>query len=188
MSLINAQQALTVLNAAELICSPEEVARAFDRMAIQITRCLKHLDPLMLVVMNGALVPAAQLFTRLDFPFQIDYLHATRYRGAIEGSDLNWIVQPHLGLEGRVVMVVDDIFDEGITLRAIVTHLRQCKAEAVYSAVLVNKQHDRKVPDLKVDFIGLQVQDRYVFGCGMDYKEYWRNLPAIYAVNDSAAF
>jgi hypoxanthine phosphoribosyltransferase len=54
----------------------------------------------------------------------------------------------------------------------------------VYSAVLVDKRHDRKAPGLTVDFVGLEVPDRYVFGCGMDYKEYWRQLPAIYAIRD----
>lgn len=185
MSAINAQKALAVLNNAELICSREDVERALDCMAVEITRRLKHLDPLVLVVMNGAFMPAAHLFTRLDFPFQIDYLHVTRYRGATEGRELNWIVPPRCPLQGRVILVVDDIFDEGATLKAILAHLRQCQAEAVYSAVLVNKQHDRKVAELEVDFIGLQVKDRYVFGCGMDYKEYWRNLPAIYAANES---
>jgi len=80
--------------------------------------------------------------------------------------------------------VVDDIFDEGDTLKAILDELRQQDVAEIYSAVLVNKRHDRKVADLTVDFVGLEVPDRYVFGCGMDYKEYWRNLPAIYAARE----
>ena len=84
--------------------------------------------------------------------------------------------------QGSVVLVVDDIFDEGDTLKAILDQVRRQGAAAVYSAVLVNKRHERKVPGLTVDFVGLDVPDRYVFGCGMDYKEYWRQLPAIYAV------
>lgn len=82
------------------------------------------------------------------------------------------------------MLVIDDIFDEGDTLKAIVAEVRRQGAAAVYSAVLVNKRHDRKAAGLTVDFVGLEVPDRYVFGCGMDYKEYWRNLPAIYAVRD----
>ena len=87
-------------------------------------------------------------------------------------------------MTGQVVLVVDDIFDEGDTLKAIVGEVRQQGAAAVYSAVLVNKRHDRKVLGLTVDFVGLEVPDRYVFGCGMDYKEYWRQLPVIYAARD----
>lgn len=82
------------------------------------------------------------------------------------------------------MLVIDDIFDEGDTLNAILEEVRRQGATAIYSAVLANKQHNRKAPGLTVDFVGLEVPDRYVFGCGMDYKEYWRQLPAIYAARD----
>jgi hypoxanthine phosphoribosyltransferase len=128
------------------------------------------------------------LFTRLGFPFQIDYVHATRYGDTTAGRELNWLVSPHVSVQGRVVLVVDDIFDEGKTLQAILTYLRQSQAQEIYSAVLVNKKHNRKAPGLNVDFIGLEVEDRYVFGFGMDYKAYWRNLPDIYAVGKTMLF
>jgi hypoxanthine phosphoribosyltransferase len=183
MAAINAEQAKKLLKDADLIHSYERIGKALDEMALEITHRLQHDDPLILVVMNGALVPAAHLFTRLNFPFQIDYVHATRYGDTTEGRELNWLVSPHVSVRGRVVLVVDDIFDEGKTLQAILAYLRQSQAQEVYSAVLVNKKHNRKAPGLCVDFIGLEVEDRYVFGFGMDYKEYWRNLPDIYSVN-----
>lgn len=182
MAVINAEQAQRVLESADLLCARTRIEQALDDMAFEITRRLQHCDPLVLVVMNGALVPAAHLFTRLSFPFQVDYMHATRYGDSTTGKELNWLVSPHVAVQGRVVLVVDDIFDEGATLQAILDYLRQSHAQAVYSAVLVNKKHNRKAPGLCVDFIGLEVEDRYVFGFGMDYKEYWRNLPNIYAV------
>lgn len=178
------QQVLSVLKNAELLWSAEEVATALDRMAVAITARLRDADPLVLVVLNGALIPAAQLLTRLDFPLQISYLHATRYRGATRGGALNWLARPTIPVQGRRVLVVDDIFDEGTTLKAILDDLRDSGAEEIYSAVLVNKIHHRKAPDLVVDFIGLEVEDRYVFGFGMDYQEYLRNLPGIYAVRE----
>lgn len=182
---IGPDQALAVLRNADLLWSAEAVAAALDRMAAAITVQLRDANPLVLVVLNGALIPAAQLLTRLDFPLQISYLHATRYRGATRGGELNWLARPTLPLEGRIVLVVDDIFDEGATLKAILDDLRRRGAEQVYSAVLVNKRHNRKAPDMRVDFIGLEVEDRYVFGCGMDYQEYLRNLPAIYALRET---
>lgn len=185
MAPISPEEALAVLRNADLLCSAEEVTAALDRMATAITARFKDRNPLVLVVMNGALIPAAQLLIRLDFPFQIGYLHATRYRGAIHGSELHWIARPSFPVEERVVLVVDDIFDEGTTLKAIIDDLRQSGAREVYSAVLVNKLHNRKEPGLVVDFVGLEVADRYVFGCGMDYKEYLRNLPGIYAVKET---
>lgn len=179
---ISAEEALAVQRDADLLYTAEQVAAAVDRMTAAITARLKGRDPLVLVVMSGALIPAGQLLVRLDFPFQIGYLHATRYQGATRGGALNWIARPSIPVKDRVVLIVDDIFDEGMTLKAILEDIRRCGAREIYSAVLVNKIHDRKVPGLSVDFVGLEVGDRYVFGCGMDYKEYLRNLPGIYAL------
>lgn len=181
---IGPEEALAVQRHADLLYTAEQVTAAMDRLADAITVRLKERDPLVLVVMNGALIPAGQLLIRLDFPFQIGYLHATRYQGATRGGALHWIARPSIPVKGRVVLVVDDIFDEGMTLKAILDDIRRTGARAVYSAVLVNKIHDRKVSGLTADFVGLEVGDRYVFGCGMDYKEYLRNLPGIYALKE----
>ena len=184
MSSITAEQARAVLREAELLCPPEQIEAALDRLAAAITARLEGHDPLVLMVMNGAFVTAARLLPRLRFPLRVGYLHATRYRSGTRGGEINWIALPRPAVTGQVVLVVDDIFDEGDTLKAILDEVRQQGAAAVHSAVLVNKRHDRKVPGLTVDFVGLEVPDRYVFGCGMDYKEYWRQLPVIYATRD----
>ena len=184
MPSITAEQARAVLREAELLCTPEQIETALDCLAAAITARLEGRDPLVLMVMNGAFVTAARLLSRLRFPLRVGYLHATRYRSGTRGGEIDWIARPRPAVAGQVVLVVDDIFDEGDTLQAILDEVRQRGAAAVYSAVLVNKQHDRKVSGLTVDFVGLEVPDRYVFGCGMDYKEYWRQLPAIYAARD----
>jgi hypoxanthine phosphoribosyltransferase len=94
MSTITAEQALTVLREAELICTPQQIEIALDRMAVAIAAQLASHDPLVLIVMNGAFIPAAQLLSRLNFPLRVGYLHATRYRGATRGGDINWIAPP----------------------------------------------------------------------------------------------
>ena len=171
---------------ADLVFDSDAVYAAYDSIAKEITSTLRDTNPILLCVMSGGLVPASELFTRLDFPIQLDYLHATRYRGTTQGGyTLNWLAHPQLTLKGRTVLVVDDILDEGVTLEAIMAYCRKEGVEAVYSAVLVEKQHDRKTSGLTADFVGLQVGDRYIFGCGMDYHGYWRNLPEIYAVGDA---
>lgn len=187
MTTITTEQAQSVLREAEMLCSAETVTAALERLAEAITARLRDCNPLLLAVMNGGMIPAVWLLSRLDFPLQIGYVHVTRYRGTTRGGELHWLAPPQLPVKDRVVLVIDDIFDEGVTLKAIVEHLRQAGAQAVYSAVLVDKQHDRKVPGFTVDFVGLTVVDRYVFGCGMDYHEYWRNLPAIYAIKENLA-
>lgn len=176
------EQAAQVLAEADLLYSAAQVDVAFDQLAQDITKVVGDQAPLFLCVLTGGIVPAGQLLTRMSFPSELDYLHATRYRGDTRGRDLQWIARPQTPLQGRTVVVVDDILDEGHTLAAILAYCRGQGAAAVYSAVLVDKQHDRRVDGLTADFHGLVVEDRYVFGQGMDYKGYHRNLPGIYAV------
>ena len=81
-------------------------------------------------------------------------------------------------------MILDDIFDEGHTLAEVINARKAQGAKKIYTAVLVDKVHDRKHPGLEVDFCGMQVEDRYVFGYGMDYRGFWRNAPGIYALKE----
>jgi hypoxanthine phosphoribosyltransferase len=178
---ITPQQAADVLATADQIYTQAEIERELDRLALEITGKLSGEDPLVLCVLNGALIPTGHLLTRLNFPLRHDYIHATRYRGNTIGAEMEWIGRPSSSLEDETVLVVDDILDEGVTLSAIVEACHKAQAKKVYSAVLVEKVHDRGV-GFAADFVGLTVEDRYVFGFGMDYMEYHRNLPGIYAV------
>lgn len=171
-----------VLEEADLLHSHEALEAAFDRMARAITDRLCHRDPVVLAVMIGGLFPTARLVCRLDFPLQVDYVHATRYRGEVHGSELHWRVRPATSLKNRSVLVVDDILDQGLTLAAILDYCKREAAREVYSAVMVDKQHGRKRVLKQADFTGLRVDDRYVFGCGMDYRGYLRHVSGIYAV------
>ncbi len=179
---LTADDAQVVLDNSDCLYSKNDVERAITRLSSEITEKLKDKNPIILCVMNGGLVPTGMLITRLNFPLQVDYLHATRYRGKTTGSDLNWLAKPQFDLKDRVVLVIDDILDEGLTLKEILAYCKQQGVEELYSAVLVEKLHDRKTGEKSADFIGLQVADRYVFGYGMDYKGFLRNAPGIYAV------
>ena len=182
MPSITAEQARAVLREAELLCTPEQIDAALDRLASAITARLEHCDPLVLVVMSGAFIPAAQLLERLQFPLQIGYLHATRYRGKTRGAGLNWLRHPQVPMLDRRVLLVDDILDEGQTLLAVRDACLREGAKEVRIAVLTSKLHDRRVPGIAADYIGVELPDRYVFGFGMDYYEQGRNLPGIYAI------
>lgn len=161
-----------------------EVEAALDRMAINIHKALQDKNPVILCVMIGGLVPMGNLLPRLDFPLEVDYVHATRYRGDITGGDLQWKVRPKANLKDRTVLVVDDILDGGVTLARILEEVRAMGAREVLSAVLVDKHHKRIEHGLKhADFVGLEVDDHYIFGYGMDYNEYLRNAPGIFVVD-----
>jgi hypoxanthine phosphoribosyltransferase len=163
---------------------PEAVHQALDRMAEAITAELGDSLPVVLCVLTGGIIPTGHILTRLSFPLETDYLHATRYRGETSGEEVDWVSKPGISLQGRTVLVIDDILDEGHTLAQVLDFCRDAGASRVFTAVLIEKQHDRRVPGVSADFVGLQVEDRYVFGFGMDYKNYMRNLNGIYALGE----
>ncbi len=180
--MITSEQAARVLAEADLLHSPEEVSAMLDTMAAEITAKLADKSPLVLCVMTGGVIVTGHLLTRLGFPLEQDYLHATRYRGATSGSKtITWLHKPDTSLAGRHILLVDDILDEGYTLREISHWCRDQGAASVNVAVLADKQHDRRVEGIHRDFSAIELVDRYVFGFGMDYKEYWRNANGIYA-------
>ena len=177
---------IKIRNNAECLHDAAAVQAILDRMAGDITAALADSLPIILCVMNGGIIMTGHLLTRLAFPLEIDYLQATRYQGATRGAEVAWLCKPRLSLVGRTVLVVDDILDEGITLADVLEFCRQAGATSVQSAVLVKKRHDRLIDGITADFVGLEVEDRYVFGFGMDYKGYLRNLDGIYALGEPA--
>ena len=171
---------------ADELLTPGQMSDGFDQLAAGIQPLVDREDVVLLAVMNGGLVPVVRLADRLEGNYLLDYCHATRYRGATRGSELHWLVAPQSDLAGKTVVVVDDIFDAGLTLQAVAQRCRQEGAAAVYTAVMLVKdtERDAGIPD--PDFVtGLTVPDRYVFGCGMDYHGRWRHLLSVYALKDT---
>jgi hypoxanthine phosphoribosyltransferase len=173
------------LENAELLYSAAEVEQAITRMANDISTALENSNPILLPVMVGGVILAGKLISQLNFPLQIDYVHATRYRSTTSGSKINWLKKPGKSLKDKTVLLIDDILDEGITLAAIIEYCYEAGAKKVFTAVLVEKTLKIEKPIKKADFTGLVIPDHYVFGYGMDYYEYHRNLAGIYAVNTS---
>lgn len=166
---------------ADCLFTQADVDTALDRMAEAITARLADQNPLVISVLNGGILPTAGLVLRLRFPLEIDSIKAGRYQGDTSGgSEMRWLLKPGTPLAGRTVLVVDDILDEGITLAEIRRYCLEHGAAAVYSAVLVDKQLGR-AKACQADFVGLEAENRYLFGYGMDYKEYLRNWPGIFA-------
>jgi len=179
MGMSNTPDPRALLENSTVLFNREEVAAAVQKMADEINEYYGD-EPLILIsVLTGAIIPAAWLITKLKMPIKMDFVHATRYRGGLYGAELEYRVPPRLDLEGKNVLIVDDIFDEGNTLAAIKGSVEKRKAGSVKMAALVRKDHDRGLSRDYVDFIGLDVPDVYVFGCGMDAYEEWRHLDEI---------
>src|SRR4051812_12085260 len=177
------EKAWAFLKDSEPVLSAAEVAAAIDRVAAEIEKRLAASYPLVLAVMGGAIVFAGQILPRLRFPLDFDYIHASRYGSETRGSTIQWRVTPPENVAGRHVLVLDDILDGGETMAAIRQRLLDLGARSFHCAVLVEKKLEREKP-LHADFIGLTIPDRFVFGCGMDAKGFWRNLPEIRAMKE----
>ena len=164
------------------VYSAAQVQDTVKQLAQDINKDLADQELVLLCVMNGAVPLTAALMPLLSMPLQVDYIHATRYGDKLQGGALEWVAVPRTSLQDKTVLVVDDIFDEGHTLQAINRYCLEQQAAVVKTAVLVNKRHDLKVQGLVIDYQGLEVEDEYVFGFGMDCQGWGRNLDAIYAL------
>ena len=167
--------------AAECLFDATAVERAVDQLAVRLTLRLHDAHPIVMCVMNGGMILTAELLLRLQFPLEVSYVHATRYRDATQGAVLEWRALPAADVAGRTVLLIDDVLDEGHTLAAVDARLRESGAVTVVTAVLVDKQIGRSRP-VRVDDAALQCPDRFLFGHGMDYRGHWRNLAGIYAL------
>ena len=180
-----ADDARAARRGARRVCSTREIARALQRMADAITADLAGADPVVLAVMHGGAFAAVEICRRLHFPYELDFVHVTRYARSTRGGAIEWRVRPSAELMGRTVLVVDDVLDRGHTLRALAAELKKVGVARQLTAVLVVKRVANARARPKVDYRGVEVDDVYLFGCGMDYRGYWRGLPALYALGST---
>lgn len=174
----------TYLKQAVIIHDEVAVNQAILFLASQLNEYYAEKMPVILSVMNGAAYFTGQLLPQLKFPLELDYLQATRYRGELQGKALQWIVKPKKTIKSRNVLILDDILDEGFTLKSIVEACYMLGANEVKSAVLVEKNLNICKP-IQANYVGLYVPNQYVFGCGMDIHGWWRNLPEIFALTST---
>lgn len=168
---------------AQLLRSESDVAAGIAEMAAAIAAKYAQSNPIVMAVMQGGAFTAVNLCEHFDFPYEFDYVHVTRYGEELEGnSELTWHTRPRRKLTGRTVILVDDVLDHGVTLRELCSVLGESRPRELAVAVLVHKQLQLPLNRPQPDFVGFVSDDRYLFGCGMDYKGYWRGLPALYAV------
>ncbi len=175
----------------ELVFDNKEITAALDCLADKLNQQLVDENPVVLCVMQGGLIFSGQLIPRLNCMLEIDYIHATRYNNQTSGSELLWKSYPVTSLKGRTVLILDDILDEGITLKSIIDYCQSQGAVKVISAVLLKKNHGRCVDHdaIKVnlsDNIALTVEDEYVFGFGMDYNGQYRQLSSIFSLKGNS--
>jgi hypoxanthine phosphoribosyltransferase len=170
-----------LISKSSLIHSNKKINEAISEIADNCNSKLSDKEVTILPVMNGALIFSGQLIPKLNFHCVLDYIHTSRYSDNKGYPTINWIYKPKIDLiKDKVVLVIDDILDEGLTLNDIKKNLIEMGAKQVIIVVLFDKKID-KIKPIKADFFGLVVPDVYVYGFGLDFNGIGRNIPHLYA-------
>ncbi|UVW28832.1 hypoxanthine-guanine phosphoribosyltransferase [Massilia sp. H6] len=179
-------RARALLANATQIVTPEQVqaavAQVADALNARFGNATDKAFPLVLGVMGGAVVFTGNLLPQLDFPLEFDYIHVSRYGDDDRGGEVVWKVIPRQNVAGRIIVVVDDILDEGETLAHVKQRLLDMGAAEVVIVVFADKDLGRAKP-IKADLIGLSIPNAFVVGFGMDVYNYWRNLPGLWSIS-----
>ena len=164
-----------------IVYKHEEIIDSISNLASNLNKTYHYKHVIVLPVMNGALTFAGYLLPRLDFDMELDYVHASRYENNKGGDQIRLIYEPQQNkLEGKYILLLDDILDEGHTLNYIKERLKKYNPLSVETAVLFDKLIDKPKP-LDADYVGLKVPNFYVYGFGLDFDGIGRNMPHLYA-------
>lgn len=167
------------------LLSREELNQGVARMAGEIGECYQDGQLTIVSVLTGSMVLVADLIRMLDLPMRLGVIEASSYRGATTTrGELVVNAKPMLDIQGRDVLLVDDIFDTGHTLVKVMEKMREFGPASVRSAVLLRK-HGRQEVDAVPDFVAFDIPDEFVVGYGLDYEDLYRNLPYLAALEDS---
>jgi hypoxanthine phosphoribosyltransferase len=158
----------------------QTILSRLDALAREITEFYAGKELTVIAVLNGSLIFAADLLRRLPLPLKLDCLSVSSYHGGTESSGVVTFDQLSLpDIDGRHVLIVDDILDSGRTLHAICTRLRgELHPQSVRVCVLLSKRCPR-AEELEADFVGFEIENEFVIGYGLDFAEHYRNLPFV---------
>ena len=166
-------------NKLKVLINRKDINRAVEMLAVDISQDYHDKNPVMIGVIKGAFIFLADLVRHLDFPLEIELVAITSYGGSTESSGkANLVYGVRCPLEGRHVLVVDDIVDTGVSLNYLLDYLRLLKPASLKLCTLLEKPAHRKI-SVQVDYLGMTVPDRFLIGYGLDIAGRYRNLPDI---------
>ena len=162
-----------------VLLSEEEIHAKVKEMGKKITEDYKNSNLMLVTVLKGAVVFLADIMREIDVPAEIDFMVVSSYGSGVKSSGVVKIVKDlDVPLEGKDILIVEDILDSGLTLSYIKELLASRGPRSIKIATLLDKPSRRKV-DLQADYVGFSVPDEFVIGYGLDYDEKYRNLPYI---------
>jgi hypoxanthine phosphoribosyltransferase len=167
----------------ELSIPFEEIDSAIGVVARDMDRDLKDKDPLMICILNGSFMFAADLMKKLSFNCQVTFVKLSSYDGTSSTGNVKSLIGLTENIEGRTVVILEDIIDTGLTIENVLNQINNLNPKDVKVATLFYKP-DVCQRDISIDYVGMSLPDDFVVGYGLDYKGYGRNLRDLYAVVD----
>ena len=169
--------------ALEAFITEAEIDRRIAELAKEIRRDVPHEDLHLIGVLKGAVLFLGDLIRKMDGNVTIDFMALSSYAGTTSSGEVRVLKDLDYGLEGRNVIIVEDIVDTGLTLHYLQEILRARNPRSLRTACLLSKPSRRKI-DVHVDYVGFTIEDKFVVGYGLDYSERYRNLPYIGIFNE----
>jgi hypoxanthine phosphoribosyltransferase len=165
----------------ELFITEKEINNAIAKVAAQINKDLDGKDPLFICVLNGAFMFAAELMKRVTIPCEVTFVRVASYKGTMSSGVLKEIYSLEEDIEGRTVVIVEDIVDTGNTMLLVLDQLSCDNPKEIRIATLLFKPEALKC-DIKPDYVALEIPNDFILGYGLDYDGYGRNLADIYKI------
>jgi hypoxanthine phosphoribosyltransferase len=168
----------TMAEAIEPFITEAALQERIGQLAKEIRRDIPHEDLHVIGVLKGAVLFLGDLIRQMDGHITIDFMALSSYAGTTSSGEVRLMKDLDYGLEGRHVIIVEDIVDTGLTLHYLQEILKARNPRSLRTACLLSKPSRRKI-DVHVDYVGFTIEDKFVVGYGLDYSERYRNLPYI---------
>lgn len=170
--------------ARKIVFSNEEIQAKIVEMGKQITKEYEGESILVVSLLKGSFIFTADLVRSIDVPVQIEFMTTSSYGDGEESTGkVNIVSDLNTNIEGRHVLIVDDIMDSGLTMQVIANHLKSFNPKTVKTCVLLDKPERRKV-DMTPDYCGFVIPDLFIVGYGLNYGDFYRNIPYIFSFID----
>jgi hypoxanthine phosphoribosyltransferase len=163
----------------EILLTEQQIFERTEELAREITDDYRGKNPLLICILKGGLMFLADLMREIQLPLEIDFMAVSSYGDSTESSGVVRILMDlQRNIQGRHVLIVEDIIDTGQTLNYIIENLETRDPASVKVCTLLNKFARREV-DIPLDYVGFDIPDKFVVGYGLDYGEIYRNLPYV---------
>jgi hypoxanthine phosphoribosyltransferase len=162
-----------------LFITEAQIQKEVARIASEMNRDLADKDPIFLGILNGAFMFASDLYKQLTFPCQITFLKLASYSGTYSTGSVKQLIGIGQDLKDRVVVVLEDIVDTGVTLETIIRQLSGYQPREIRVATLLHKP-EATLTEVKLDYLGMNIPNDFILGYGLDFDGYGRNFKEIY--------